>query len=232
MKVSITCARVIRKCLSVYFVVIVTELKGLKRPGLPVHSLAIYGNVLLGGTMDGPFSVHLNKLDEPVWCSSFGYQGVACSSVSLSGRFVLSSFRSLPPNTDQPSRHVISVLSDEDDPSSTVIENQFWEFKSQSPHKMPFKSSFLASGTDAESTSFQVFLADEQTGAGQCYLLDASSAAGCPQLTPIEVFPTNAGIPVVDCCIGQIPASSREDANEQREVLALLTEKHLYLYSN
>ncbi len=209
----------------------VFELKGLKRAGLPVHSLAIFGNVLIGGTMDGPFVVNLDSLDEPVWYSNFGYQSVACSSVSLNGNFVLSSFRSLPPNTDQPSRHVISVLEDpeaekENQPldSTCLVKDQFWEFKSQANHKMPFKSAFLAS-----SDTFQVFLADELTAAGQCYLLDLTQSEGCPQLMPIEVFPTNAGIPVVDCCVGQVAATGDGD---QREVLALLTEKHLYLYSN
>lgn len=255
-----------KRILTIWLVTIV-ELKGLKRSALPIHSLAIRNKVIIGGTMDGPFVVSLDALDEPVWCSSFGYQGVACSSVSLHGNFFLSSFRSLPPSTDQPSRHVINEIVESQgdrvvaDPSGGEKENQmgiknitaedktdsectagtalvhdhFWECKSQSSHKMPFRSALLASPS---SDHFQLFLADEQTAAGQCYLLEAGDkgqVAGCPQLMPIEVFPTNAGIPVVDCCVGQIAgggSGSSGGGEEMREVLALLTEKHLYLYSN
>lgn len=255
-------------------VVQMVQLKGLKRQALPVHSIAINENILIGGTMDGPFAVSMDSFDEPVWSSSFGYQGVACSSISVTGVFVLASFRSLPPNSDQPSRHIIfrinrieeanNVVDKENNPNEAIqidltgenetvqlecsnankpedettpiCSDNFWEFKSQAGHRMPFKSALLLS-----QDHFQVFLSDEQSSSGQCYLINAGGdgqMAGCPQLMPVEVYPTNAGIPIVDCCVGQIASattnacSGSENREEQREVLALLTEKHLYLYSN
>lgn len=232
--------------LLVDFIVRVVQVVGLKRSNLPVHSINVDAQtgLIVGGTMDGPFIIK-NSIEElqeqecQCWWSDFGYERVVCASVSLQSGFLLASFREFPPmNTtqQQPSRHVIVRLPDGFDPSNRESPDEFWEFKSQNGHKMPFKSAFIA-----DETHFQVFLPDESTSAGNCYLVDrdADRENGCKQLSPIEVYPTNAGIAIVDCCVGRVVVKSLEattgdgeEGEESRDIVAFLTEKHLYLYSN
>lgn len=199
-----------------------------KSSNYPVHSIHIIPKtdsdfLLLGATMEGPFALKLpldsSSVDSDfvTWSSDFGYKGFACTSLSLDpvgrSRF-LASYRSVPPR--EASRHVVFEFAVDLELKLPLIE-----FRSigEAPHKTPFRSSII--------DGLECFIPEEASFSGQCYQL---SSSGQPQ---IEVLATNAGIPVLETCVGRVmnKTNNEQEDPEQTLVLGLLTSKHLYIYT-
>ena len=202
---------------------------------LPVHSLHIIDEfTVVGATMDGPFAVKLNDQDNSIaWSSDFGYKNFTCNSLSLDPigkKTFLASYRSAPPR--EASRHVIFELISADD-SQLSLKLPFSEFKSASDgtNKIPFRSSLIA---DSPS-QIECFVPDETNFTGQCYQLNptVTNYIISSQLAPLEILSTNAGIPIIETCVGRVKRTSAEDEAEDSHslVIGLLTAKHLYIFT-
>lgn len=114
----------------------------------------------------------------------------------------------------------------------SLVRLPFVEFRSQGGHRTPFKTALFGVTPDV----FQCWIAEEASAAAHCYQLDAETprAANDP-LPPLEVLATNAGIPILECCVGRVraPLKSPDDGPPHlTTIVALLTEKHLYLYTS
>jgi hypothetical protein len=187
--------------------------------------------ILIGATMEGPFALKISSSTHEIlasWSSDFGYKGFACTSLALdpvNRCKMLASFRSVPPR--DPSRHVVFEL----DSNSMNLELRMplVEFKSEAksgPHRTPFRSAIIA------RECVECFIPDEASNSGNCYQFDANSISHSVG-GPIEVLPTNAGIPIIETCINRIieRTSSEDQEKAETTVCALLTSKHLYIYS-
>jgi WD40 repeat protein len=199
-----------------------------QKSNYPVHSVNIVkienDFILVGATMEGPFSIAFSE-DQTVdnWVSDFGYKNFACTSLSidpLERKMFLASFRSVPPR--EPSRHVIFELEfQEENERNLKPKLPFSEFKSscEGPNKIPFRSSLICT---AEITEF--FIPDETDYTVQCHQLASIGS-------PSEILSTNAGIPIIETCLGKVGKAADEESSTSTIVIGILTSKHLYIYT-
>lgn len=197
-----------------------------QKSNYPVHSVNIVKIeeefVIVGATLEGPFAI-IEGVDEDKsrWISDFGYKNFACTSLSIDPidrKTFLASFRSVPPR--DPSRHVIFQLLFQDE---RVLQPKlpFSEFKSscEGPNKIPFRSSMIST---AEMT--ECFVPDETNFTVQCYQLTSLG-------NPIEILTTNAGIPIIETCVGKVGKAVEEENSNSTVVIGILTSRHLYIYT-
>ena len=208
-----------------------------QKSNYPVHSVNILKIeeefVLVGATMEGPFAMKIGDLigdqigDQSFdWISDFGYKNFACTSLSIdpiNRKTFLGSFRSVPPR--EPSRHVIFELLFQEKEGILQPKLPFSEFKTscEGPNKIPFRSSLISS---AEVT--ECFVPDETNFTVQCHQLTSLGS-------PTEILSTNAGIPIIEICIGKV-GKTDATATEEKDsistvVIGILTSKHLYIYT-
>lgn len=208
-----------------------------QKSNYPVHSVNVVKIedefIIVGATLEGPFAMMQNvdhgvdpsaadKIKTDYWISDFGYKNFTCTSLSIDPidrKTFLASFRSFPPR--EPSRHVIFELLFQEG-SDQVLQPKlpFSEFKSscEGPNKIPFRSSLIST-----SEIIECFVPDETNFTVQCY---QSTSLGIPT----EILSTNAGIPILEICIGKVGKAEDENLN-LTIVIGILTSKHLYIYT-
>lgn len=223
-----------------------------QKTNFPVHSVHVIKNglsdkfIVVAATMEGPFAIKLSDSDsedeQPItWSPDFGYKNFTCNSLSLDPidrKSFLVSYRSVPPR--EPSRHLICEFSEEET-TELQLKLPFSEFKSASdgPNKIPFRSSLISSSP----SSIECFVPDEINFTGQCYQLSPSTTnyTISSQLSPSEMLSTNAGIPIIETCVGLVGKSGAAEEREfdteksdsgQTLVIGMLTSKNLYIYTS
>lgn len=234
-----------------------------QKSNYPVHSLHVISIkeqfYIVGATMEGPFALKLTDDDidknaESVtetpksitsWFSDFGYKGFACNSLSLDpiNRCIfLASYRSVPPRG--PSRHVVFELLVSDQ-GQLEMKLPFSEFKSveSSVNRTPFRSSIISVSGASSNEGIECLIPDESTFSGHSFQLQLSPSSFSTNLSPAEILSTNAGIPIIETCLGRVGKSKQQQIDleddidsyhvedETTLVIGMLTVKHLYIYT-